>query len=105
MLYYPVQYEGLEDSPTSSTPARPTNQQIVPALDYLKEKGVKSLYLVGSDYVFPQTANRIIKAYAAANGIEIKARTTRRSVLTDFSTDRQQGPHRRRRRRLQHTQR
>lgn len=35
-------------------------------------KGIKSMYLVGSDYVFPQTANRIIKAYAKANGIEIK---------------------------------
>ncbi|MFD6218591.1 TetR/AcrR family transcriptional regulator, partial [Nocardia salmonicida] len=40
-----------------------TNQQIVPALDYLKSKGTKALYLVGSDYVFPRTANKVIKAY------------------------------------------
>ena len=48
-----------------------TNQQIVPGLDYLKEKGLTKIFLVGSDYVFPRTANKEIKAYAAANGIEI----------------------------------
>ena len=58
----------------------------MPALDYLKEKGVKSLYLVGSDYVFPQTANRIIKAYAEANGIEIKGEDYTPLGSTDFST-------------------
>ena len=61
-------------------------QQIVPALDYLKQKGIKSLYLVGSDYVFPQTANREIKAYAAANGIEIKGEDYTPLGSTDFST-------------------
>ena len=50
----------------------PPTSRSCPALDYLKEKGVTSLFLVGSDYVFPQTANKEIKAYAAANGIEIK---------------------------------
>ena len=58
----------------------------MPALDYLKEKGIKSLYLVGSDYVFPQTANRIIKAYAGANGIEIKGEDYTPLGSTDFST-------------------
>ncbi|RVW01621.1 urea ABC transporter substrate-binding protein [Rhodococcus spongiicola] len=86
LLYYPVQYEGLEDSPNIFYTGATTNQQIVPALDYLKEKGVKSLYLVGSDYVFPQTANRIIKAYADANGIEIKGEDYTPLGSTDFST-------------------
>jgi urea transport system substrate-binding protein len=72
LLYYPVQYEGLESSKNIFYTGATTNQQIIPALDYFKEKGVKSLFLVGSDYVFPQTANKEIKAYAAANGIEIK---------------------------------
>lgn len=72
LLYYPVQYEGLEASPNIFYTGATTNQQIIPALDYLKEKGVKSLFLVGSDYVFPRTANKEIIAYAAANGIEIK---------------------------------
>jgi len=66
LLYYPVQYEGMEASPYIFYTGATTNQQIIPALDYLKEQGVKSLYLVGSDYVFPQTANREIKAYAAS---------------------------------------
>jgi urea transport system substrate-binding protein len=86
LLYYPVQYEGLESSPNIFYTGATTNQQIVPALDYLKEKGTKSLYLVGSDYVFPQTANRIIKAYAEANGIEIKGEDYTPLGSTDFST-------------------
>ena len=72
LLYYPVQYEGLESSKNIFYTGATTNQQILPALDYLKEQGVTSLFLVGSDYVFPQTANKEIKAWAAANGVEIK---------------------------------
>ncbi|MCD2116293.1 MULTISPECIES: urea ABC transporter substrate-binding protein [Rhodococcus] len=86
LLYYPVQYEGLESSSNIFYTGATTNQQIVPALDYLKEQGVKSLYLVGSDYVFPQTANRIIKAYAEANDIEIKGEDYTPLGSTDFST-------------------
>ena len=86
LLYYPVQYEGLESSKNIFYTGATTNQQIVPALNYLKEKGITSLYLVGSDYVFPQTANRIIKAYADANGIEIKGEDYTPLGSTDFST-------------------
>lgn len=86
LLYYPVQYEGLESSSNIFYTGATTNQQIVPALDYLKEQGVQSLYLVGSDYVFPQTANRIIRAYADANGIEIKGEDYTPLGSTDFST-------------------
>jgi urea transport system substrate-binding protein len=71
LLFYPVQYEGLEASPNIFYTGATTNQQIVPALDYLVEQGMTSVYLVGSDYVFPRTANRIIKAYAEANGMEV----------------------------------
>jgi len=86
LLYYPVQYEGLEASKNIFYTGATTNQQIVPALDYLKEQGITSLYLVGSDYVFPQTANRIIKAYAGANGMEIKGEDYTPLGSTDFST-------------------
>ncbi|MEO3757634.1 urea ABC transporter substrate-binding protein [Mycobacterium sp. B14F4] len=86
LLYYPVQYEGLESSKNIFYTGATTNQQIVPALDYLKGRGITSLYLVGSDYVFPQTANRIIKAYAGANGIEIKGEDYTPLGSTDFST-------------------
>jgi urea transport system substrate-binding protein len=71
LLWYPVQYEGLETSPYIFYTGATTNQQIVPGLDYLKSLGKKSIFLIGSDYVFPRTANKEIKAYAAANGMNI----------------------------------
>ncbi|AEF39055.1 Extracellular ligand-binding receptor [Hoyosella subflava DQS3-9A1] len=86
LLYYPVQYEGLEASPNIFYSGATTNQQIVPALDYLKEQGTESLYLVGSDYVFPRTANSVIKAYAEANDIEILGEDYTPLGSTDFST-------------------
>ena len=86
LLYYGQQYEGLEDSKNIFYSGATTNQQIIPALDYLKEQGVKSLYLVGSDYVFPRTSNAIVKAYAEANGIEIKGEDYTPLGSTDFST-------------------
>ncbi|MDX2356079.1 urea ABC transporter substrate-binding protein [Dietzia sp. PP-33] len=86
LLYYGQQYEGLESSPNIFYSGATTNQQIVPALDYLKEQGVESLYLVGSDYVFPHTANRIVKEYAEANDIEIRGEDYTPLGSTDFST-------------------
>jgi urea transport system substrate-binding protein len=71
LLFYPVQYEGLEASPNIFYTGATANQQIIPALDYMKEQGLTDVYLVGSDYVFPRTANAIIKAYAEANGLNI----------------------------------
>lgn len=65
LLFYPVQYEGLEASPNIFyTGAEPT-QQIIPGVEYLLSQGHKKIYLLGSDYVFPRTANTIIKAQLA----------------------------------------
>lgn len=68
LLFYPLQYEGLEQSPhifyTGATP----NQQIIPAIDYLISQGKKYIYLIGSDYIFPRTAHQIIKAQLVARG-------------------------------------
>ncbi|MEY9212024.1 urea transport system substrate-binding protein [Thermobifida halotolerans] len=86
LLWYPVQYEGLESSPNIVYTGATTNQQIVPALDYLKEAGHTKLYLVGSDYVFPRTANQIITAYAAANDMEIVAEEYTPLGHTEYST-------------------
>jgi urea transport system substrate-binding protein len=71
LLFYPVQYEGLEASKNIYYTGATTNQQIIPAMDFLAEEGVKTLFLAGSDYVFPRTANKIIKQYAKEKGIEI----------------------------------
>ncbi|MCA1703614.1 MAG: urea ABC transporter substrate-binding protein [Actinobacteria bacterium] len=86
LLFYPVQYEGLEASPNIFYTGATTNQQIIPALDYLKQKGVTSVFLMGSDYVFPRTANKEIKAYAKANGIEVKGEEYAPLGHTDFTT-------------------
>lgn len=72
LLFYPVQYEGLEADRNIFYTGATTNQQIIPALDFLKsEKKIDSIFLAGSDYVFPRTANKIIKQYAAAHDIEV----------------------------------
>ena len=71
LLFYPVQYEGLEASPNIYYTGATTNQQIIPAMDFLASEGIETLFLAGSDYVFPRTANKIIKQYAAELGIEI----------------------------------
>ncbi|WP_080791696.1 urea ABC transporter substrate-binding protein [Corynebacterium pacaense] len=87
LLFYPVQYEGLESSPNIFYTGATTNQQIVPALDYLKDDlGAKKLFLVGSDYVFPRTANMLIKQYAEANGMEIVGEQYTPLGSTDFTT-------------------
>ncbi|MGE3857818.1 MAG: urea ABC transporter substrate-binding protein [Dehalococcoidia bacterium] len=66
LLFYPVQYEGLEMDKNIYYLGATTNQQIVPSVEYLLEKGKKSFFLLGSDYVFPRTANGIIKAQVTA---------------------------------------
>ncbi|SLF24406.1 urea ABC transporter substrate-binding protein [Mycobacteroides abscessus] len=87
LLYYPVQYEGLETSKNVFYTGATANQQIVPALDYLKdEKKISTLYIVGSDSVFSRTAGRIVRAYAQAHGIDIKGEDYVQFGSTDFST-------------------
>ncbi|MCL5999640.1 MAG: transporter substrate-binding protein, partial [Chloroflexi bacterium] len=68
LLFYPVQYEGLEQSPNIFYTGAEPSQQIVPGVDYLLEQGKKKIYLLGSDYVFPRTANKIIKLQLDAKG-------------------------------------
>ena len=62
LLWYPVQYEGMEASPNIMYTGACPNQQVVPALNYCAETYGKRKFLIGSDYVFPQIANNIIKA-------------------------------------------
>ena len=70
MLWYPVQYEGQECSRNIFYTGAAPNQQIEPAVDWLLENKGTQFFLVGSDYVFPRTANTIIKEQLAANGGE-----------------------------------
>jgi urea transport system substrate-binding protein len=72
LLFYPLQYEGLEQSPNIVYTGAAPNQQIIPAIkwccSFLKKK---RLFLVGSDYVFPRAASVIIRDQATALGAEI----------------------------------
>ncbi|MGD1936853.1 MAG: urea ABC transporter substrate-binding protein [Cyanophyceae cyanobacterium] len=68
MLWYPVQYEGQECSRNVFYTGAAPNQQIEPAVDWLLENKGKDFFLVGSDYVFPRTANTIIKEQLKAKG-------------------------------------
>lgn len=70
MLWYPVQYEGQECSKNIFYTGAAPNQQIEPAVEWLLENKGTQFFLVGSDYVFPRTANTIIKEQLAALGGE-----------------------------------
>ncbi|MFQ5444071.1 MAG: urea ABC transporter substrate-binding protein, partial [Nitrospinales bacterium] len=61
LLFYPVQYEGIEQSPNIVYTGAAPNQQIIPAVKWSFDHLGKSFFLIGSDYVFPVTANFIIK--------------------------------------------
>ncbi len=63
LLWYPVQFEGNECSSDIMYSGAQPNQQIVPALDWAFQKGYKKIFLLGSDYVFPRTANLILKKH------------------------------------------
>ena len=72
MLFYPVQYEGEELSPNIFYTAEAVNQQAIPAVDYLLEDGRKKFYLIGTDYVYPQTTNLVLLEYLLSKGVPIE---------------------------------
>jgi urea transport system substrate-binding protein len=71
LLFYPVQYEGLEASPHIVYTGSAPNQQILPGVKWAFDHLGQSFFLVGSDYVFPRTANAIIKDQLAALGGQV----------------------------------
>lgn len=73
LLLYPVQYEGLEQSPNIIYLGATPNQQILPAIQFaIKDLGKRKIFLVGSDYVFPRAAHAIIReALAKEAGVQI----------------------------------
>lgn len=70
ILFYPVQYEGEESSKNVFYTGAAPNQQAIPAVDYLLKQGVKRWALVGTDYVYPRTANKILEAYLKSKGFK-----------------------------------
>ncbi len=87
LLWYPVQYEGMESSENIVYMGAAPNQQIVPAIEYLLDQGYTRFFLIGSDYVFPRTANMIINAQiAAADGAEVVGEEYAAMDQTEFSS-------------------
>lgn len=87
LLWYPVQYEGMESSENIVYMGAAPNQQIVPAIEYLIDKGYKKFFLLGSDYVFPRTANMIIHAQIdAVDGVEVAGEEYAAMDQTEFSS-------------------
>ena len=72
LLFYPVQYEGLEQSPNIVYLGAAPNQQIIPAVKWAFDNlGSRRFYLVGSDYVFPRAANAVISDQVKALGAQV----------------------------------
>jgi len=72
LLFYPVQYEGEEESKNVFYTAEAVNQQATPAVDYMLAQGKKKFYLLGSDYVYPQTTNLVLLEYLLSKGVPIE---------------------------------
>ena len=72
LLFYPVQYEGEEESQNVFYTAEAVNQQATPAVDYLIEQGYTKFYLLGTDYVYPQTTNLVLLEYLLSKGVPIE---------------------------------
>jgi urea transport system substrate-binding protein len=84
LLFYPVQYEGEESSRNIFYLGAAPNQQAIPAVRYLmsKEGGeVRRWVLLGTDYIYPRTTNRILSAYLEAEGVSREDITT---IYTPF---------------------
>ena len=73
LLFYPVQYEGEELSKNVFYTGAAPNQQAIPAVDYLMSKeggGARRWVLLGTDYVYPRTTNKILRAYLHTKGVK-----------------------------------
>lgn len=85
LLWYPVQFEGNECSPNIMYSGAQPNQQALPALEWAVAQGYKSFFLVGSDYVYPRTANLILKKHIEKDGMKVLGEAYVPLGGTDFS--------------------
>ena len=72
LLFYPVQYEGEESSRNVFYTGAAPNQQAIPAVEYLMSEdggGAERFVLLGTDYVYPRTTNKILRAFLNAKGV------------------------------------
>ncbi|MWV12046.1 urea ABC transporter substrate-binding protein [Pseudomonas sp. R-28-1W-6] len=75
LLFYPVQYEGEELSPNVFYTGAAPNQQAIPAVEYLMSEdggAAKRYFLLGTDYVYPRTTNKILRSFLHSKGVADK---------------------------------
>ncbi|MBB2493415.1 urea ABC transporter substrate-binding protein [Aquipseudomonas ullengensis] len=75
LLFYPVQYEGEEMSPNVFYTGAAPNQQAIPAVEYLMSEdggAAKRYFLLGTDYVYPRTTNKILRSFLHSKGVADK---------------------------------
>ena len=75
LLFYPVQYEGEESSYNVFYTGAAPNQQAIPAVEYLMSEdggGAKRFVLLGTDYVYPRTTNKILNHFLKSKGVSPK---------------------------------
>jgi len=85
LLWYPVQFEGNECSPNIMYSGAQPNQQALPALEWAKKQGYKTYFLIGSDYVYPRTANLILNKHIEKGGLKVLGESYVPLGGTDFS--------------------
>jgi urea transport system substrate-binding protein len=72
MLYYPTFYEGLEQSKNVIYTGQEATQQILAGIDWVvNEKKAKTFYLLGSDYIWPRTSNKIARKHIEKKGLTV----------------------------------
>ena len=71
LLYYPTYYEGLEQSPNILYTAQEATQSVIAAVNWLVPNRGKDFYLIGSDYIWPRTTNKIAKPTIAKAGAKV----------------------------------
>ena len=95
LLFYPVQYEGEELSKNVFYTGAAPNQQAIPAVEYLMSKdggGAKRFVLLGTDYVYPRTTNKILRSFLHSQGRHGRRHRRRCTRRSDTATTRPSSP-------------
>ncbi len=84
LLFYPIQYEGFESSENIIYLGLTPNQQVIPTINYAVEKFGRTLFLVGSDYIYPQVTNKFINSVTEYFNLKIVGEEYKLLGATNF---------------------
>ncbi|MFO1318074.1 MAG: urea ABC transporter substrate-binding protein [Burkholderiales bacterium] len=86
LLYYPTYYEGQEEDPQVIYPSQEATQSVIAALEWMAAQKGKTFFLVGSDYIYPRTCNKIAKATIKRLGANVLGEEYAPLGHTEFSS-------------------